>query len=70
MSRDYHKTPRSERMASVRFKERKCMTCGSPFPSEGAHNRMCDPCRKMSHAMVEGGSTGRKTEPRGFKRYV
>lgn len=24
---------------------RPCMCCGHPFPSEGIHNRMCDPCR-------------------------
>ncbi len=24
---------------------RPCMCCGHNFPSEGIHNRMCDPCR-------------------------
>lgn len=25
---------------------RPCMTCGTSFMSDGAHNRMCNPCRK------------------------
>ena len=25
---------------------RKCMTCGAKFESEGAHNRMCNECRR------------------------
>lgn len=28
--------------------ERKCMTCGAAFLSEGPHNRMCATCRKKS----------------------
>jgi hypothetical protein len=24
---------------------RPCLTCGTPFESAGAHNRMCDDCR-------------------------
>lgn len=24
---------------------RTCLCCTATFPSEGAHNRMCDPCR-------------------------
>lgn len=30
-----------------RARERPCMTCGRPFPSVGAHNRMCDACRQL-----------------------
>jgi len=26
--------------------ERACLCCGKPFLSEGAHNRLCDVCRK------------------------
>jgi len=26
--------------------ERRCMCCGRTFPSEGAHHRLCDRCRK------------------------
>ena len=33
----------------VATKPRDCMTCGSTFQSQGAHNRMCDPCRKTVH---------------------
>lgn len=29
-----------------KMKERPCITCRDLFESEGAHNRMCDPCRK------------------------
>ena len=25
---------------------RPCLRCGEPFPSEGAHNRLCEPCRQ------------------------
>jgi hypothetical protein len=28
--------------------ERKCMTCGTTFMSEGPHNRMCNACRQKS----------------------
>jgi len=27
---------------------RPCLTCDEPFKSEGAHNRMCVNCRRMS----------------------
>ena len=27
---------------------RPCITCRAKFKSQGAHNRMCDPCRKRS----------------------
>ncbi|PWE29994.1 hypothetical protein DDZ14_16265 [Maritimibacter sp. 55A14] len=38
---------RIERESTRRAKSRArdCMTCGTTFMSEGAHNRMCDPCR-------------------------
>lgn len=35
-------------MAEQRCKERACLTCGKHFQSEGAHNRMCGPCRHLS----------------------
>ncbi len=32
--------------ASVcKMKHRPCITCKAMFMSQGAHNRMCDPCR-------------------------
>lgn len=38
------------RTAKVRVRptttERPCLSCGTPFPSEGIHNRLCDPCRQ------------------------
>jgi hypothetical protein len=29
-------------------KERRCMSCGKPFASQGWHNRMCNSCQKRS----------------------
>lgn len=45
--------PRQRRSAQVRTEQsyrpqtvdRPCMCCRRPFPSEGAHNRLCDACR-------------------------
>lgn len=34
----------------TRRRTRLCMTCQTPFPSDGAHNRMCNPCRTGAHA--------------------
>jgi hypothetical protein len=33
---------------------RPCMCCETPFPSEGAHNRLCDPCRKRGAEPYNG----------------
>lgn len=41
-SREYRKSPR----VMQSFTKRPCITCGSEFKSEGAHNRMCPPCRE------------------------
>jgi hypothetical protein len=38
---------RMERMLrKERLVTRDCITCRRPFRSEGAHNRMCNPCRQ------------------------
>lgn len=29
-------------------KERRCMSCGKQFASEGWHNRLCNGCQKRS----------------------
>lgn len=29
-------------------KRRTCLACGRPFESEGWHNRLCQPCRRLS----------------------
>jgi tRNA(Ile2) C34 agmatinyltransferase TiaS len=34
----------AERKASL--ERRPCITCGTEFASEGAHNRMCNTCRQ------------------------
>ena len=31
---------------------RPCMRCGRSFQSEGAHNRLCDPCRDGAAGMA------------------
>lgn len=31
--------------ARANWRERACLGCGRAFPSEGAHHRMCTPCR-------------------------
>lgn len=36
----------------LRPKTRSCLTCGRPFDSEGAHNRMCPQCRAHSSALA------------------
>lgn len=42
--------------------ERPCITCKTPFQSEGAHNRMCGPCRNTASADTFGPrSFGHKT---------
>ena len=28
--------------------KRACLCCHKPFPSEGSHNRLCNPCRHLS----------------------
>lgn len=39
-----------QRAADARTKrgQRRCLTCGDQFMSEGIHNRMCAPCRSRS----------------------
>lgn len=36
----------------ARSRQRACLCCGNIFRSEGAHNRLCDTCRKMSMQMA------------------
>jgi hypothetical protein len=33
---------------------RPCLCCDAPFPSEGAHNRLCDPCRARGSEPYNG----------------
>ena len=45
---------------------RPCLRCRRDFPSEGIHNRMCDPCRNYApvtdspYCPDPGGATGRQ----------
>jgi hypothetical protein len=45
---------------------RACLCCGVTFQSEGAHNRMCNPCRQrgdeagLPNSFSFSGATGRR----------
>jgi hypothetical protein len=34
-----------------KYRMRPCMCCTEVFPSEGAHNRLCDSCRRKDDAL-------------------
>lgn len=39
---------RREKLAQLeQARTRPCMCCGTGFRSQGAHNRLCDPCRQL-----------------------
>lgn len=38
----------------ARHIRRPCITCGQPFQSEGAHNRMCPICRARANTVFQG----------------
>jgi len=40
-------------LKELKTKDRKCMRCGKPFPSESTANRVCSSC-KMKDAKNEG----------------
>lgn len=44
---------------------RKCMCCQAPFESQGIHHRLCPKHHSGGGEMLESGSTGRRTLPRG-----
>jgi hypothetical protein len=37
-----------KRLRRATAPRRPCLCCGQAFPSEGAHNRLCDPCRRRA----------------------
>lgn len=43
---------RRKRWAALR--RRPCLCCGRAFDSEGAHNRLCDPCRDAADQVHTG----------------
>lgn len=49
----YEQSPRN--MISV--SQRDCLVCGDEFQSEGAHNRLCTPCRGQSYYGTDMGSS-------------
>ncbi len=50
------------RRSKAACQERKCLTCGKPFASEGPHNRMCDSCRRKSASPLDIPATLRYRE--------
>jgi len=36
----------TSRERKLRLSTRACLCCGADFQSEGAHNRLCNPCRR------------------------
>lgn len=40
------------------MQERLCLSCNTPFESQGAHNRMCDPCRSKTSLDTQFGFHG------------
>ena len=57
-------TMQAERMyAESLIKDRKCLRCGTMFPSEGVHNRICNPCKNriaiQGYGDIEDYSMGR-----------
>jgi hypothetical protein len=49
LSRQESVRRRADRLnAEARILVRSCLSCGTDFKSEGAHNRMCNPCRAKS----------------------
>lgn len=44
---DYYANIEERRLRAESATVRPCLRCQSPFPSEGPHNRLCDPCRRV-----------------------
>lgn len=42
---------RDELIRVAKRRPRACLTCKAEFISDGAHNRMCDPCRNRGSDM-------------------
>jgi hypothetical protein len=36
----------------LRSKIRPCLCCTTPFESEGAHNRLCNSCRRETEGLI------------------
>jgi len=47
---------------------RPCLCCGTPFESEGIHNRMCDPCRGLDDPMPMASYQGSSSDGRKSRR--
>lgn len=50
LGRDYAYAFAAAELRRDRLKLRACLKCGAEFASEGAHNRMCDPCRSIGQS--------------------
>lgn len=45
---EYYARLEEARLRSAAGCERPCMCCGAVFVSEGAHHRLCTPCRRCA----------------------
>jgi hypothetical protein len=64
IARENENTERAKKAA--KFQKRACLRCSKEFESEGAHNRMCGPCRGYAPVLDTpyqpdpGGSRGKQ----------
>ena len=47
--------------SSMRARVRPCMCCAQSFQSAGAHNRLCDTCRRRPEAAIDECGFGRRS---------
>ena len=52
------------RVRQTKMKIRLCLRCDRRFPSEGPHNRLCNPCRALLDAQPSAPEYGIITQPR------
>ena len=61
--------PRAKPVNPARYTSRACLRCGNTFASEGAHNRLCNPCRYYATYQCAPVAVGAVTSDR-FERGV
>jgi hypothetical protein len=59
------KTARDQEQRAARgITVRACLCCRTPFASEGAHNRLCEPCRKRGDEPADWFGAGHRIAAR------